>query len=265
MKQLLFIVASLLLLTSCEKEIDLQLEDKSGNLVVEGSITNQPGPHYVRVTRSVVFTEPNQYPEVANALVVISDNTGQTETLQYVADGIYKTNQLVGIPGNTYTLRLTVGGTSYTAQSTMPQPVTLDSLQQGTFSFGGEITYNVRPIFTDPVPLGNRYLFLLSINGGKRKFLETFSDNVNNGLVNQRNLIVPMNGEENAKIGDTIQVEMHGIDQHIYSYYNAVNQILGEGGPGGGITPANPPSNISNGALGYFSAHTSTVKNIIIR
>ena len=66
-------------------------------------------------------------------------------------------------------------------------------------------------------------------------------------------------------IGDTIHVEMQCIDQNIYTYYIAVIQISGDDGSGAGITPANPPSNISNGALGYFSAHTSAVSSIVIK
>jgi hypothetical protein len=34
--------------------------------------------------------------------------------------------------------------------------------------------------------------------------------------------------------------------------------------PGGGITPNNPPSNISNGALGIFSAHTTETRSVTI-
>ena len=129
MKQLLFLVATLFFLTSCEKEINLDLEDKSGNIVIEGNVTNQTGPYYVKVTKSVAFTEENKYPEVANAIVVISDNTGQADTLQYVADGLYRTTHLVSTPGNTYDLNVTAEGKNYTAESTMPQPVTLDSLK----------------------------------------------------------------------------------------------------------------------------------------
>ena len=232
MKQLLILIASLMLLTGCEKEIVLNLDDKSGSIVVEGNVTDQPGPYFVRIRKSVAFTEANQYPQIGDATVIISDNTGQADTLQYVADGIYKTTHLVSAPGNTYTLSIRTGGMSYTAQSTMPRPVKLDSLKQGSFSFGGEATYNVRPVFTDPLPLGNRYLFLLSVNGNVQKTLETFSDNVNNGMVNQRNLIVPTINDENAKIGDTIHVEMQSITPDMYTYYNALIQISGDVGSG---------------------------------
>ena len=66
------------------------------------------------------------------------------------------------------------------------------------------------------------------------------------------------------KVGDTITVEMNCIDDKIYTYFSALLQLSGGGGPGGGITPTNPPSNISNGALGYFSAHTVRVKTAVI-
>ena len=56
---------------------------------------------------------------------------------------------------------------------------------------------------------------------------------------------------------------MQCIDDKVYLFYAALLQLSG-GGPGGGVTPANPPSNISNGALGYFSAHTVRTRNIVI-
>ncbi|MFC3157380.1 DUF4249 family protein [Chryseobacterium arachidis] len=90
MKNIFLIILSLFLVTSCEKEIDLDLEDQSGKIVIEGNITDQPGPYYLRITKSVAFTETNQYPAIENAQVVLSDNTGQTETLQYVGNGNYK-------------------------------------------------------------------------------------------------------------------------------------------------------------------------------
>lgn len=259
----MLIVFSLVLFSSCEKEIDLDLEDKSGDIVIEGNVTDQAGPYYVRVTKSVGFTENNQYPPVSDALVTISDNTGQSEILTYEADGRYKTTHFVTAPGNTYTLNVVAGGVTYTAQSTMPEPVPLDDLTQDSFAFGDQVSYSVIPVFTDPATLGNRYLFVVSVNGRTDKRFQTFSDNTNNGMVNQRSLSLPrdpMDDDQEVVIGDTIHVEMQCIDQDIYIYYNALIEISGSGT----VTPANPPSNISNGALGYFSAHTTESKSIII-
>jgi hypothetical protein len=36
-------------------------------------------------------------------------------------------------------------------------------------------------------------------------------------------------------------------------------------GPGGGVTPSNPPTNITPVTLGYFSAHTTQSKTIVVK
>jgi len=41
--------------------------------------------------------------------------------------------------------------------------------------------------------------------------------------------------------------------------------LMSDSGPGGGTTPNNPPNNLSNGALGLFSAHTAELKKNTIR
>ncbi|MCY1661603.1 DUF4249 domain-containing protein [Chryseobacterium sp. SL1] len=268
MKNIFLIILSLFLVTSCEKEIDLDLEDQSGQIVIEGNITDQAGPYFVKITKSVAFTQTNQYPAVTNAQVVLSDNTGQTETLQYAGNGNYKTSTFVGQPGRIYTLTINAEGKQYTAQSTMPQAVSFDGLEQDSFLVAGQKSYTLLPLFTDPATLGNRYLFVYTVNSNPKKFFSEFSDNVNNGLPNQRPLLLP-NDDSNANdikvvAGDVIHVEMQCIDDKVYTYYSALLQLSGSG-PGGGITPANPPSNISNGALGYFSAHTVRTRTAVIQ
>ncbi|WP_267406501.1 MULTISPECIES: DUF4249 domain-containing protein [unclassified Chryseobacterium] len=268
MKNIFLIILSLFLLTSCEKEIDLDLKDQSGQIVIEGNVTDQAGPYFVKITKSVAFTEANQYPVIADAEVILSDNSGQTETLQYVGNGTYQTSTFVGQPGNIYTLKITAEGQQYTAQSTMPDAVDFEDLEQDSFAVGGETSYTLLPVFTDPPALGNRYLFSYTVNNNPKKFFSEFSDNVNNGMPNQRPLILPNDDEEvddiKVVVGDTIHVEMQCIDQSVYTYYSALLQLSG-GGPGGGVTPTNPPSNISNGALGYFSAHTVRKRSTVIQ
>jgi hypothetical protein len=57
------------------------------------------------------------------------------------------------------------------------------------------------------------------------------------------------------KPGDTMFVELWGIDKGVYEYYSTLNEILGGAGPST-ASPANPTSNITGGAMGYFSAFT---------
>lgn len=268
MKNVLIIIFSLFLLNSCEKEIDLDLEDQSGQIVIEGNVTDQAGPYYVKITKSVAFTQANQYPAVADAQVILSDNTGQTETLQYIGNGTYQTSTFVGQSGRTYTLKIQAEGKQYISSSTMPVAVDFAGLDQDSFVVGGETSYTLLPVFTDPQMLGNRYLFIYDVNKRSKKNFQEFSDNVNNGLPNQRPLILPNDDEDGSvktKVGDTINVEMQCIDDKVYTFYSALLQLSNGGGASGGITPANSPSNINNGALGYFSAHTVRKQSTVIR
>jgi hypothetical protein len=52
-KNIIILATSLFFLSSCEKVIDLPLDDNSTKVVIEGSITNQVGPYLVKVTKSV--------------------------------------------------------------------------------------------------------------------------------------------------------------------------------------------------------------------
>ncbi|MCU7616360.1 DUF4249 domain-containing protein [Chryseobacterium sp. PBS4-4] len=268
MKNLFLIIISLFLFTGCEKEIDLDLDDQSGNIVIEANVTDQVGPYYVKITKSVAFTADNVYPVIKDATVVLSDNTGQTETLTYIGEGFYETKTFSAVPGRTYTLKVSAEGKVYTAQSKMPEPVLLEDLEQDSFLVAGEMSYTLLPVFTDPPALGNRYLFNYYVNNSGKIF-EAFSDNVNNGMANQRPLFLPNEDDdgdgEKTKVGDTVHVEMQCIDTNVYTYFSSLLQIIDGGGPGGGITPSNPPSNISNGALGYFSAHTVSKKTYVIQ
>ncbi|PKO99788.1 MAG: DUF4249 domain-containing protein [Bacteroidetes bacterium HGW-Bacteroidetes-8] len=247
--QLTVIVAIL----SCEKEISINLNSIEPLIVIEGNITDTPGPYYVEISRTVNFGSENSFPAVTNALVIISDNRGLKDTLTEMSQGVYKTNKITGVAENSYYLTVNVEGKSFYAISSMPKKVSLDSLAFAPLIFNStkELYYTV-PLYTDPLQLGNYYRFYLFVNGEKENSYSVFNDNLNNGLVNGRPLFSRDPGIEK---GDTVSVEMHCIDKNVYNYFYALTQ-LSSGRPGG-VTPSNPTSNITGDyALGYFSAHT---------
>ncbi|MBP7500875.1 MAG: DUF4249 family protein, partial [Chryseobacterium sp.] len=49
MKNIFLIILSLFIITSCEKEIDLNLDDKSGQIVIEANVTDQAGSYFVKI------------------------------------------------------------------------------------------------------------------------------------------------------------------------------------------------------------------------
>ena len=253
----IFLICTVCLL-GCDKEINLSLDKNTSMFVIEANITDQAGPYFVKLTKTIAVTDKNIFPVVTNASVTIADNLGEKDTLLYTKDGIYQTTKLRGKYGNTYYLEVQVDGQKFTAQSTMPQKVALDSLRINGFEINGVERYNIIPGYTDPIQLGNSYRFIQKINDTLDQTFHVFNDNLNNGKVNQRPLRIGTDQLE-IKLKDTISVEMQCVTRDTYLYYYTLNQ-QSSAGPGGGTTPSNPPSNIQGGALGIFSAHTKQVK-----
>ena len=250
-------------LIGCEKEIQLALDPNQSLLVIDGSITDEVGPYYINLSKSTSISAPSNYFAVTNALVIVKDNLGQIDTLKHEKEGRYKTNKIKGIYGNTYYLEVQVEDKKYSANSTMPQKVVLDSLRINPFTLNSEVRYSVIPVYTDPITLGNSYRFIQKINDTLDQTFHVFNDNLNNGKENQR----PLRGGSDSlevKLKDIVAVEMQCITRPTFLYYFTLYQQSGAG-PGGGTTPANPPSNIVGGALGIFSAHTVQRRQVQIK
>ncbi len=251
-----------LLLASCEQIIDLDYKSNQSGIVIEGNITNAPGPYVVKITQSIDLKDTGAYPTVDDAIVTISDDAGNSETLTPQGKGIYHTSALTGIEGRTYTLTVQAEGETYTSQSTLPQRVPFESIKVEEITMGGDLEYNLIPVYHDPAEKGNNYRFVLTVNGQLINMHLVLNDDVKNGVVNTLKLEVN-DDDLKLKSGDVVSVEMQCIDKAVASFYTTL-ALMGDSGPGGGTTPNNPPSNISNGALGVFSAHTVETKSVTV-
>lgn len=251
-----------MLCTSCEKVIDINYKDNQSKIIIEGNISNQTGFYFVKITKSIPLPSTTSYPTVDNAIVTINDDAGNTETLTAQGNGLYKTTTLNGVVGRTYTLTVKADNQVYTAQSTMPQKVVFDSIKIDKTTFVGETEYNIIPIYTDPVTKGNNYRFVMFLNSKlvNQHYIQT--DEVRNGLVNSFRLDYNDN-DNKLKQGDNITITMQCIDKNVTAYYTTL-ALMADSGPGGGTSPNNPPTNISNGALGIFSAHTVETKTVTL-
>ena len=119
---ILIISILLIFFTSCEKVIYVDLNSVNPKLVVEGNITDQPGPYIIRLSNTVNYYDPNAFPAVKGATITVSDNAGNSEILKETSPGVYETSSLQGVSGRTYTMNIVTGdGTSYSAHSTTNQ------------------------------------------------------------------------------------------------------------------------------------------------
>lgn len=263
MKQLKFKILffiPVLAFTACQKVISVNLNNAASQLVIEGNLTDLYGQQIVQISKTVPFTSNNNYPPVSGATVILSDTLGHSGQLMEISPGIYAIGPVSGQYGVTYTLSVTTGGKTYTARSTMPQLVKLDSLTSMVDQFNTKHRI-VIVNYQDPPNVPNRYKFNLYINSGIVNNVFAFDDNFTDSRYVREQLF---QNATDIVAGDTARVEMQCLDENIYQYWFTLSQLQ-QNGPGGGVTPSNPPSNFDNGALGYFSAHTSQSKVIVVK
>ncbi len=262
MKNIIVIIIAAITLTSCEKTVQLPYKNNQSRIVIEGNITNEDGPYFVKITKSARLQGTSDYTTIDDAIVTISDNSGNSEVLTATGGGVYRTATLKGTEGNAYTLTVKADGETYTAQSIMPGQVIVDSIKVEEVLMGGEIEYNLIPVYHDPGIKGNNYRFVLFVNDKLVTQYFIQNDEVRNGMVNTQRLEINDN-DVKLKKGDRLSLRMQCVDGSIALFYTTL-ALMTDNGPGGGTTPNNPPNNISNGALGLFSAHTVQQLDMVI-
>ncbi|HEY0652491.1 MAG TPA: DUF4249 domain-containing protein [Chryseosolibacter sp.] len=128
----LFIVI-FLLSDACIDRYDLPEQIVDPKLVVDGMITNRPGPYTISLsTAHDVNTFINNPNPVRNAVVTISDDAGNEEMLTEVSGGIYKTaaGGIQGVIGRKYQLSIeTESGEYYTEPQELRDPGTIEDFR----------------------------------------------------------------------------------------------------------------------------------------
>jgi hypothetical protein len=258
--KIVFII-TLFALFSCEKVIQVDLNKEDPQLVIEGTVNADSTIHTVKLTRSLNFDQDKSPELVSNAVVIISDDKGNSETLVEVTTGIYKTSALLGIEGRTYTLTVSLSGKTYTSKSTIPNRVKLDSLAVEVYPFGQDLVYSLVPRRYDPAGVSNYYRFRLFDNdtllGGTYLQYDQFSDG-------QLTLEPVFDNKNSYKPGDVATLEMYCIDENVFRYFLTLSQN-GTNSNQPSATPSNPTSLFTgDNCLGYFSAQTVEKKSIVI-
>jgi hypothetical protein len=257
------VVAGAVMAVACKKVVTVDLDEAPSQIVIEGNVTNDSGPYEVMISRTVNFSAGVPFPPVSGAIVSITDsNAGLTDQLQEVAPGVYSTINLEGIPRHTYNLAIFSDGNRYTASSTMPLPVTLDSVSlEENISINNQKGINAVVNFQDPPGIVNYYQFTEIVNGKLLPDVFVFDDRLSDG----RYIRDPLFNDSNyLRPGDTLTLTMNGVDRPIYNYFLTLGSMTGNGNFQSTATPANPATNLSNGALGYFSAHTTAGRLLVV-
>jgi hypothetical protein len=253
------------LFSSCEKVITLDLDEAEKKYVIEAILTDQPSTAKVLITQTKNFDENNTFPGISGATVSITESGGATTTLTETSPGVYENASLVGASGKTYSLSVSINGSTFSASSVMSQKVNLDTIFVTDELLFTDTRKIVNAEFQEPPGRGNNYRFVQYVNNYKEDEILIQNDDYTDGRnVNAKLFFFAEDDDSTGLIqsGDTVKVDMLCIDQAIYKYWYS----LARSSTGGNqqATPSNPVSNMQGGALGYFSAHTLQTKEMIV-
>ncbi|WP_185154210.1 DUF4249 domain-containing protein [Fulvivirga sp. M361] len=261
-----------LMLTGCDKEVDVILPSTPNRLIIEGRVEKIIGEsnYEQHITLSLLneFFDQSQTPRVSDATVMVRDSRGNN--YMYTQDtntpGRYFNTELKGEVGETYTLSVVWDGQTFEATETLMAVAKLDTVYQkfeeeNAFEDGG---IKLAIDFTDPVGDDNYY------------FWEVFSDGVN--LMqpdpgNSGNVIARDEFWDGQKIegyfpneekvfepGDEVLVRHIGVSEETYDFLFLLFEQTGQTGQLIDVPPALIKGNIrnltdpENIAMGYFGA-----------
>lgn len=282
-KTIVFLLAILSFLVSCEDIVEVKLSDKDLDLyAVEAKITTDSNP-FVFLYKSQLVSSDEDYTGVSGAEVVIADNSTPQKSIilqeSYERQGLYIPKQddfFVGEQDREYTLTITVDGVTMKAIELLAAVEPIDSIQIRPSNRGDKLFLGIFTYGNEPIGLGNYYKWDIYVN----KQLLKSSDNIviaNDELVDGNyidgleiytDFHDPKKPEDMVlNLGDSIQVKQTSISKFAYFYYY---QMVNQGRTGGlfSVPPANIKSNIvsSDGrdVLGLFTANDVSASNTIV-
>jgi hypothetical protein len=263
MKTYKHIIASILIVFvaySCEKEVEVDLRSVPPRIQIEGMVPMDM-PARVRVSHTIDFSDNSGYPFLKDAVVMVSDDAGNSEVLEQDATGWYVSENLIGTVGRTYNLSVIYEGEEYTSTSRMPSQVKIDSLTMYKIKM---MNYALPMIhFTDPLGAENEnYRCLVYINGEQRVDFDELVASTKHTDGNVMHLILPVfaendNADDPIQQDDEVTIEFQCLDKAAYTFFEDLGNISN--------SLTNPTTNIKGGAIGVFSAYSYDRMSVIAK
>lgn len=290
-RTLLLMLASftLMMFSSCEKEVHINLKSSEPQVVVQGQIETGMPP-YVILTNTIGFfskIDLSTYEKsfLHDAVITVSDGTKTVKLKEYTFDtgasfkfSIYSldtasfnpANFMFGENNKTYTLSITYQGKTYTGVTKIPNPQGIDSMWFDEPLFAGEKTpdsaLQLYVNYKDPDTLGDYVRYFTQRGNDLFYPSEIFSDEIVNGKqVNKIGLVAgyeqASGGQDRSRDsliyffpGETVTLKWCAVDKAVYNFFNTLQFARNSvGNPFS--SPINPTTNMKNGALGVWAGY----------
>ena len=271
----------ILLLFSCNKNLDIPAAEKK--LVVDGWIEQGEAPCVILTEVSPFFAQYNSLDlrslMVTSAKVTVS-NGDTSETLSLVRDDkmfppyVYKGYGFQGEIGKTYHLKIYWKDEIYEATTSLLPAVKLKSLTPEPFYRGNDTLAIIRANFNDPPGQANYYRTFAKIQKKQDRFLPSFFSVVGDNLFDGQNFTFSifvgfesLNNPENEiyfEKNDEVVVKFCSIDKSSFLFWQTAEREMALSGNPLTLSDRKIESNISNGALGHWTAYSFTLDTVMI-
>lgn len=242
------IIIAIVILTSCEDVVNRPFKSGDRKLVVEGVISNENTRHLISLRWSA--STPNGLAtRVDGAIVTISDGTTTYALLRDGAAGDYYTPPMRAVVGQTYTLRILYDGKEYVAQdSPVPaepmNPLSYRKVNNGyaiNFEESGEDANYVRhdiAWYSPDCPSSSCF--------GQVMYYDLKTIDVNEGTKPPKEDFV-------FPAGSAVTRRKYSLSPAYKTYLRAVLSETEWRGSAFDVEHANAPTNLTNGATGFFA------------
>jgi hypothetical protein len=257
MRPLGFAAVGLGYLCGCEDVVTVDLRDSEPKIVIEGLLLAGSGESRFVISRTTDFYTPNAVELVSGATIVVSDDVGNVDTLVEHAQGVYGFFSFFRpSAGRTYYAAVTVEGQTYVASTTTPERIEIDSIRTEYQEGGGIGTeedegYQLHVYFQDVADRSDYVRIKLGVNGSYSEYYYLYDGRYSDGNTVDYEYFFNV-----FEPGDWASVELHAMDRTMYYYFLTLDEVWAREDAGNFLdaTPANPNTNWSGGALGYFGA-----------
>ncbi|HTE24875.1 DUF4249 domain-containing protein [Flavitalea sp.] len=256
----LYILISLLLLSSCEKVIELDLPDGEKLIYMDAWISDKPGLQSIKLLQAVNYQDQAQPRTIDNAAIRVTDIT-EGKSYDFVFNnGAYifdpGNSQAIGVIGHQYKLNVTLNGETFEATDYLSRVTTFDSLtlefKEGSGDFEKQGFY--AEFHARDLPGGTDYYWIQTYrNGARNTYLNdmvSIDGSFYEGISDGYEFIPPFtegvtSGEKPYQKGDEVKVVMRSLSKSSFSFWEqAINQMA-SGGMFSEVLQ-NVPSNIMN-------------------
>jgi hypothetical protein len=259
----LITVMLIMIYPACETVIDLDLNEANPVLVIEGDLSHPEGLLTVKVTKTGNFLTPGTMEMVENAKVYLENDSSVKIQAVHSGKGIYTLNKIQTKPGESFQLIVEVDDVVHSAVSTVKKAVEIDSISYSYYSGDSFFRpgYRFNLSFTDPPEEKNYYRIRVYRNNylfNRVNDLVVFDDSDRSG----QTITVHLHSQYYLDEGESAILELMSIDRQAWEYFTSLGEVV-KANPGS-PAPANPVTNFSNGALGYFYTWSYSRQTVLI-